>query len=72
MSALLRVAIGMDRNHDGAVRAVRVDADVDPVVVDLVGEPDADLSLEQYSAADRSGPLSDLLGAKLDVRAGQA
>ena len=71
MSALLRVAIGLDRNHDSAVRSIRVDAEADPVVIELLGEDGADLSLEQYSAADRSGPLADLLGTKVDVRARQ-
>ena len=68
MSALLRVAIGLDRNHDGAIRTLRVDAASDPVAIEVVGEEEADLSLEQFSATDRSGPLADLLGAKVDVR----
>ncbi len=68
MSALLRVAIGLDRNHDGAVEDLSVDASGDPVQLLLRGRDGADLALEQYSALDRSGPLSELLGAQIEVR----
>lgn len=70
LSALLRVAIGLDRNHDGAVAGVEVDASSDPVVITLAGADDAELSLEGYSAQDRSGPLASLLGAAVEVRTG--
>jgi exopolyphosphatase / guanosine-5'-triphosphate,3'-diphosphate pyrophosphatase len=69
ISALLRVAIGLDRNHDGAVRTLRVDSSGDPVVVEITGEAGSDLSLECHSAAARSEPLEQLLGRSVEIRA---
>jgi exopolyphosphatase / guanosine-5'-triphosphate,3'-diphosphate pyrophosphatase len=73
ISSLLRVAIGLDRNHDGAVTSLAVRDDGSDVVVELHGHhdgrgeaiDDVDLSLEQHSAADRSGPLAELLGVEV-------
>jgi exopolyphosphatase/guanosine-5'-triphosphate,3'-diphosphate pyrophosphatase len=68
MSALLRVAIGLDRNHDASVERLVVDAGPDRVRVEVVAaDPDADLTLECYSADARSGPLSELLGRPVVV-----
>ena len=68
MAALLRVAIGLDRNHDGAVDGVVVEDRGDAVVMRLVPvEPEADLTLEQYSADHRSSLLSQQLGCEVVV-----
>jgi exopolyphosphatase/guanosine-5'-triphosphate,3'-diphosphate pyrophosphatase len=68
MAALLRVAIGLDRNHDGAVDEVVVEDRGDAVAIRLVPvEPDADLTLEQYSADHRSSLLSQQLGCEVVV-----
>jgi len=68
MSSLLRVAIGMDRNHDGAVEALEVDDAGDVVRVRLVAaDPATDLSLERYSAEARGELLASRLDAKLSV-----
>jgi exopolyphosphatase / guanosine-5'-triphosphate,3'-diphosphate pyrophosphatase len=68
MSALLRVAIGGDRNHDGAVETIEVDDAGDVVRLRLVAsDPDTDLTLERYSAEARGELLADRLGAKLSV-----
>ena len=66
-SAMLRVAIGMDRNHDAAVGDVTVRDEGDVVVFELHGEAGVDLSLEQYSAASRSHTLAGHLGATIRV-----
>lgn len=66
-SAMLRVAIGIDRNHDAAVDRVEVHDDGERVVLALHGEPGADLSLERYSAASRSQTLAAHLGARIEV-----
>ncbi|CAN5440765.1 Ppx/GppA phosphatase family protein [soil metagenome] len=70
-SALLRVAIGVDRNHDAAVDRVVVRDDGDLVTIELHADPDSgpdtDLTMEQYSAASRSQTLSSHLGATIEV-----
>lgn len=68
MAALLRVAIGLDRNHDGAVDSIRVTRDGDNVVIAV--EPviaGTDLTLETYSASQRSGLLGVVLAAEITV-----
>lgn len=78
MVCLLRVAIGLDRNHDGAVERVDVttgftdgtgstDDGAERVRLTLLGAPDEDLSLEVYAAAERSNMLADQLGATVEV-----
>ena len=67
MVCLLRVAIGMDRNHDGAVEHVVVTDEGSQVRLELVGRPGADLSLEVYATIERSNMLADQLGATLEI-----
>lgn len=67
MVCVLRVAIGMDRNHDGAVERLDIDDDGDHVRIELVGAPGADLSLEAYTATERSNMLADCLGATVEI-----
>ena len=70
-AALLRIAVGLDRNHDGAVDQVRTDRG-DVVVLTVVPRAelgaDHDLSFECWSANERTGLLSGLLGAPVEVR----
>jgi exopolyphosphatase/guanosine-5'-triphosphate,3'-diphosphate pyrophosphatase len=66
LAGLLRACIGMDRNHDGAVRHVNVKDEGDVVTIEMVAANGADLSLECYTAAERIGLLAELLDA--DVR----
>jgi hypothetical protein len=68
MAAILRVAIGFDRNHDGAVESVQVEHLGDHVLMTLHGSEDtAGLGLEQYSASSRSGLLAERLGKSVVV-----
>ena len=68
MAAILRVAIGFDRNHDGAVESVQVEHLGDNVLMTLHGSEDsAELGLEQYSASSRSGLLAERLGKAVVV-----
>jgi len=72
MAALLRVAIGFDRHHDGAVKAVQVERLHDQVLMTLHAHEDAgELSLEQYSGSLRSGLLAEQLSCQVQVLAGQ-
>jgi len=63
MSALLRVAIGADRNYDSAVADLRVDLEDGRVRIRLVADSaGTDLTLERYSAGSRSDQLAEQLG----------
>ena len=64
------MAIGLDRNHDGAVEEVVVDMGDDLTTVRLVPlEPGADLTLERYSADTRTALLTEQLGREVRVEA---
>ena len=65
MAGLLRVAIGLDRNHDGAVERLNVKDEGDVVRIELVGE--GDLPLEAYTATERRGLLAELLDADVVI-----
>ncbi|MFM7068764.1 MAG: Ppx/GppA family phosphatase, partial [Actinomycetes bacterium] len=70
-AALLRVAVGLDRNHDGAVASVEV---VTGEQIQVVVRPkadagsDSDLSFECWSANERTGLLASVLGVPVVVR----
>lgn len=66
-SALLRVAIGIDRNHDGSVEQATVHDEGAAVRIELRGAAGVDLSLEQYSAESRSQSLVACLGVPVTV-----
>lgn len=69
MVALVRVAIGMDRNHDRAVERVVVGDEGDLVRIALVGAPGALLPLEVHTATERSTLLGELLDARIEITA---
>jgi exopolyphosphatase/guanosine-5'-triphosphate,3'-diphosphate pyrophosphatase len=63
-AAILRIAIGLDRNHASRVRDVRLrDAGDRALVIEVVPDGDADVSLELFAAAQRR----DLLESVLDL-----
>jgi exopolyphosphatase/guanosine-5'-triphosphate,3'-diphosphate pyrophosphatase len=62
LAGLLRVAIALDRTHSGLVEAVKARSDDGEIVLDVVGAPDADLSLEVFTAMERKGLLEAVLG----------
>ena len=65
---LLRVAVGLDRNHSGRVGSVAVAPDGDgPLVVEVLPADGQDVSLEMYAATARSGLLAEALGAPVEV-----
>ena len=74
LASILRVAIGLDRNHDGAVEqlSVREVGDVIEILIAPAPGSDDDLALEAYSANDRSRFLADRLGAPVRVAVVQA
>lgn len=72
MVALLRVAIGMDRNHDRAVADLEVSQRDGVVRIVMVPRSMADgsvsdLSLERHTASERSGLLAEELGVSVEI-----
>jgi len=75
-AGILRVAIGLDRTHNALVdhvvvsRAPKRDAADDgarPLVIEAVGKPNADLSLELYTASERKDLLESVLALPVDI-----
>ena len=72
-AGILRIAIGLDRTHSGLVGEVEVAVEGKPkapkgLTVSVVpAHPDADLSLELYTAVDRKGLLEAVLGVPLTI-----
>jgi len=68
LAGLLRVAIGLDRNHAARVASVAVHDDGDGLVVEVTPADGEDITLELYAAASRSGLLSTALDCPLVIR----
>jgi len=65
LAGILRVAIALDRGHASVVDGVRAGGGArakDPIVLEVHGQPGADVALELYSADERKGMLEELLG----------
>ncbi len=67
MAALLRVAIGLDRNHDGAVDTI--DVRFSKKRVEIIAHPinGSDLSVEVFAAEMRADLLASLLGREVRI-----
>ena len=66
LAGMLRIAIGLDRSHDGRVIGMNVDSTSDRLEIELVGrevEPGvrADLSLELYASGERRQLLEQVI-----------
>ena len=69
-AGLLRVAIGLDRTHDARVVSLRIrpaNGEADGLRVEAVARQGADISLELFSATERSDLLADTLGVTVEV-----
>jgi len=69
LAGILRIAIGLDRSHDGRVREVRALADRRRLRIEASPADDRDLDLELYTGNERSGLLAEVLGLEVEVRA---
>lgn len=67
LSGVLRVAVGLDRNHLSRVAEVRCRVQPHYVVVEAVPQPGDELGLELFTAGQRTGPLADALGRPVEV-----
>jgi exopolyphosphatase/guanosine-5'-triphosphate,3'-diphosphate pyrophosphatase len=65
LSALLRVADALDRQHRGAVRSVKVRVEKDAVVLHLKGE--GDLALEQWAVQEKGGLFCSTFDTTLEL-----
>jgi exopolyphosphatase / guanosine-5'-triphosphate,3'-diphosphate pyrophosphatase len=68
LAGLLRIAVGLDRNHAGRVSSLSCRTDGDgALVVEIKPAPGADVSLELYAANERTDLLSEVLGRPVKV-----
>lgn len=68
LAGLLRVAIGLDRNHASRVQEVSVKEKGDTLVIKAVPAPGEDIGLELYAASTRTSLLDGALGVTTEVR----
>jgi exopolyphosphatase/guanosine-5'-triphosphate,3'-diphosphate pyrophosphatase len=68
LAGILRVAIGLDRSHDGRVTSVHARQDGPRLVVEAHTAGDADLELELYTAHERSDLLAAVTGLEVELR----
>jgi len=67
-AGVLRIAIGLDRAHEGVIASVDAsEVDGRLSVVATPASPDADLDLELYAASERSDLLADVLDLPVEV-----
>jgi hypothetical protein len=66
LAGLLRVAIGLDRNHAARVASLAVEEAGDRLVVAVTPMPGEDISLELYAAGTRAGLLRATLDLEVD------
>jgi exopolyphosphatase / guanosine-5'-triphosphate,3'-diphosphate pyrophosphatase len=64
LAGILRVAIGLDRSHDGRVTGISVHTGRHRIVIEPTSDHGNDLGLERYAATERC----ELLAAELDRR----
>ncbi|MDP1818519.1 MAG: Ppx/GppA phosphatase family protein [Acidimicrobiales bacterium] len=67
LAGILRIAIGLDRNHASRVGEVAIDDRGDRLVLSVAPSGPADISLELYEAGARKDLLESVLGAPLEV-----
>ena len=67
LAGILRVAIGLDRTHQGRVRGLRADIHAKRVVVLVEAAPDADIGLELYAANERKALLEQVIDRRVEL-----
>jgi exopolyphosphatase/guanosine-5'-triphosphate,3'-diphosphate pyrophosphatase len=68
LAGLLRIAIGLDRNHSARVRSLRVEESDKGLEVLADAVPGEDISLEVYAAGAGVGLLQRTLDVAVEVR----
>ncbi|MDP9464631.1 MAG: Ppx/GppA family phosphatase [Actinomycetota bacterium] len=72
LAGILRVAIGLDRSHDGRVRSLMAQVRRDRLVIEAESKRGKEISLELYTANERSDLLEEVLGQRVSVVAAPA
>jgi exopolyphosphatase/guanosine-5'-triphosphate,3'-diphosphate pyrophosphatase len=67
LAGILRVSIGLDRSHDGRVRSVTAQLRRDRLVIEAESKRSKEISLELYTANERSHLLEEVLGQRVDI-----
>ncbi|HSB85099.1 MAG TPA: Ppx/GppA phosphatase family protein [Ilumatobacteraceae bacterium] len=67
LAAILRVAIGLDRSHDGRVRSVMANVRRGRVVIEAESKRGKEISLELYTANERADLLEEVLGQRVAI-----
>jgi exopolyphosphatase/guanosine-5'-triphosphate,3'-diphosphate pyrophosphatase len=68
LAGILRVAVGLDRNHGGHVRSVTCHEGRNGTLsVDVTPMPGQDVSLELYAANTRADLMAEALGVPVEV-----
>jgi hypothetical protein len=74
-AGILRIGIGLDRTHAGVVEGLWVSrhktSEGKILMIDLVAAPDADLSLEVYTANERKDLLEMVLETPIEIVVGE-
>jgi len=69
LAGVLRVAIGLDRTHDGAVADLNLVEEDDALVIEVTPRPGASLDLELFTATERRGLLEEVVGRPVRIEA---
>jgi exopolyphosphatase / guanosine-5'-triphosphate,3'-diphosphate pyrophosphatase len=67
LAGILRVAIGLDRSHDGRVRSIMAQVRRDRLVIEAESKRSKEISLELYTANERSDLLEEVLGQRVAI-----
>ncbi len=70
LAAILRVAIGLDRSHQGRVESVRAEIHPKRIVVFAAAAPGMEIGLELYAANERKDLLEQVAGRRVELLPG--
>jgi exopolyphosphatase / guanosine-5'-triphosphate,3'-diphosphate pyrophosphatase len=74
LAAILRVAVGLDRNHAARVTGVRCreGRDAGPLIIEAQAVEGQDIQLDVYAAGERKDLLEEVLGTEIAIVAAPA
>ena len=69
LSAILRIAIGLDRSHDHRVASTVCRRDADGIVIGVAPAGTGAIDLELFAADQRRGLMEEVLGCRVVLQA---